>query len=240
MKTNIAFILFYCLLSSMVAQVPFYAGAYGNVGRVYFANNFNSIQAETKGNPYFNNEEYVKGELQTPDSLYKNDFLYRYDQIVRTLQIKFPDNKEILLDPRDIVYFKLFIEDKEFLFERIKMPYKKDNEILQVIYSSPTMRLLRDSRKKKTRIKDYDPYTSAPSAIYDIIENDYRYHLLFDDMTVMHSVEISKKYLANFIPHKAAFISQLFSSKEFRSDLTVTKLKELMRLLDEEMQRKEK
>jgi hypothetical protein len=108
------FFAFGCLFFSTIfiyAQGGFNGRGYGNVSQSYIMPNYDGLEVTTKGSRFFNNEDYVKGELQSPDSLYKNDFLYRYDQMAKTLQIKYPDGKEILVDPRDIVYFKLFIED---------------------------------------------------------------------------------------------------------------------------------
>ena len=232
---TLVFTLVFCKLSS---QATFYESTFGNMGRIYNVQNYDILPIETKGSRYFNDETYVKGELKTPDSLYQNDLLFRYDQIDKTLQIKLPNGKELLLDPRHIVYFKLFIEDKTFLFERTQISYKREQDILQVIYSSPTMRLLRDARKKKKKVTDTDLYTSAPKAHYVVYENDYRYYLVFGDMAKFTPLSISKTSFTLLIPSKAAFINQLFNMKEFRTDLTVTKLKELIRLLDEELQRK--
>ena len=233
---TLVFTLAFCKLSS---QSTFYESTFGNTGRIYNLTNYDILSVETKGSRYFNNETYVKGELKTPDSLYQNDLLFRYDQIDRTLQMKIPNGKELLLDPRQIVYFKLFIEDKTFLFERTLVSYKREQDILQVIYSSPTMRLLRDSRKKKRKVTDTDLYTSAPKAHYIVYENDYRYYLIFGDMAKINAVNISKMAFTTLIPSKAIFINRLFSMKEFRTDLSVTKLKELIGLLDQEMQRKD-
>lgn len=232
---TLVFTMAFCKLSS---QASFYESTFGNMGRIYNVQNYDILPIETKGSRYFNDETYVKGELKTPDSLYQNDLLFRYDQIDKTLQIKLPNGKELLLDPRHIVYFKLFIEDKTFLFERTQISYKREQDILQVIYSSPTMRLLRDARKKKKKVTDTDLYTSAPKAHYVVYENDYRYYLVFGDMAKFTPLSISKTSFTLLIPSKAAFINQLFNMKEFRTDLTVTKLKELIRLLDEELQRK--
>ena len=233
---TLIFTMTFCKLSS---QASFYESTFGNPGRIYNVPNYDILPVETKGSRYFNDETYVKGELKTPDSLYQNDLLFRYDQIDRTLQMKLPNGKELLLDPRHIVYFKLFIEDKTFLFERTQISYKREQDILQVIYSSPTMRLLRDARKKKRKVTDTDLYTSAPKAHYVVYENDYRYYLIFDDMAKINVVNISKISFANLIPSKATFINRLFSMKEFKTDLTVTKLKDLIGLLDQEMQRKD-
>ena len=232
---TLVFTLVFCKLSS---QATFYESTFGNMGRIYNVSNYDVLPTETKGSRYFNDETYVKGELKTPDSLYQKDLLFRYDQIDRTLQMKLPNGKELLLDPRHIVYFKLFIEDKTFLFERTQVAYKREQDILQVIYSSPTMRLLRDARKKKKKVTDTDLYTSAPKAHYVVYENDYRYYLVFGDMAKFTPLSISKTSFTLLIPSKATFINQLFNMKEFRTDLTVTKLKELIHLLDEEMQRK--
>ena len=239
MKSFFKTLVFTMLFCKLSGQSTFYESTFGNMGRIYNVSNYDILGTETKGSRYFNDETFVKGELKTPDSLYQKDMLFRYDQIDRTLQIKLPNGKEGALDPRNIVYFKLFIEDKSFLFERTQIAYKREQDILQVIYSSPTMRLLRDARKKKRKVTDTDLYTSAPKAHYIVYENDYRYYLVFGDMAKLDPVNISKMSFANLIPSKAAFISQLFDRKEFRTDLTVTKLKELIGLLDQEMQRKE-
>lgn len=239
MKSFFALLIFASVFCKLSGQPTFYESAFGNVGRIYNLTNYDVLGTESKGSRFFNDETFVKGELKTPDSLYQKDLLFRYDQIDRTLQIKFPNGKEGALDPRDIVYFKLFIEDKIFTFERTQISYRREQDILQVIYSSPTMRLLRDARKKQKKVTDTDLYTSAPRAHYIVYENDYRYYLVFGDMAKLDPVNISKISFANLIPSKAAFISQLFDKKEFRTDLTVTKLKELIGLLDQEMQRKD-
>ena len=197
MRTFFAFSFLFFSTTYIYAQGGFNGRGYGNISQSYVQRNYDGLEVTTKGSRFFNSDDYVKGELKSPDSLYQNDFLYRYDQMAKTLQIKFSDGKDMLLDPRDIVHFKLFIEDKTFLFERTLVPYKKEHDILQVLYSSPTMRLLRDTKKKKTRITEMDPYTSAPSTRYDVYENDYRYYLIFDDMTRFHSVQISKSFFAN-------------------------------------------
>ncbi len=238
MKSFFATLAFTMIFFKLSSQSTFYESTFGNMGRVYNVSNYDILTTESKGSRYFNDENYVKGELKTPDTLYQNDLLFRYDQIDRALQIKLSNGKEFLLDPQHIVYFKLFIEDKTFLFERTQLSYKREHDILQVIYSSPTMRLLRDTRKKKRKVTDTDLYTSAPKAHYIVYENDYRYFLLFGDMAKFTPLSISKTSFSLVIPSKAAFINRLFNMKEFRTDLTVTKLKELIRLLDEEMQRK--
>ena len=239
MKSFFAMLVFTMAFCKLSSQASLYESTFGNMGRIYHVPNYDILPIETKGSRFFNNETYVKGALKTPDSLYQKDLLFRYDQIDRTLQIKFPDGKVMLLDPRHIVHFKLFIEDKTFLFERSQVSYKREQDILQVIYSSPTMRLLRDARKKKKKVTETDLYTSAPTAHYEVYENDYRYYLVFDNMTKMNAVTISKISFANLIPSKATFVNQLFSREEFRTDLTVTKLKELIHLLDQELQRKD-
>ncbi len=236
MKKIIAIVCILFPFTQNLAQEVIYRG-YGNVGRIYNVPNYNIMEVETKGSRFFNDEKYVQGELTTIDSVYKKDLTYRYDQILRVLQVKFPDGKEILLDPRDILSFKLFIENKTFLFERTKLP-NGTHEFLQVIYNSPTLRLVRDARKTTKRINTFDPYTSAPTGKYDQVENDYRYYIAFDNIDILRRIEVSRKAFANLFPQKAAKISQLFGVKEFRNDLTVSKLSELMRLLDDILKEK--
>jgi hypothetical protein len=238
MKSFFAMLVFTIACCKLSSQASFYESTFGNTGRIYNVANYDNLPTEIKGSRFFNDETYVKGALKTPDSLYEKDLLFRFDQIDRTLQIKLTNGKEILLDPRQIVYFKLFIEDKVLLFERSQVSYKREQDILQVIYSSPTMRLLRDSRKKKRKVTETDLYTSAPKAHYEVYENDYRYYLVFDNMSKTNPVSITKTAFSILIPYKASFINRLFDMKQFRTDLTVSRLKELIGLLDEEMQRK--
>jgi hypothetical protein len=239
MKSFFAMLVFTMAFCKLSSQGNSFENTFGNMGRIYHVPNYDILPVETKGSRFFNNDTYVKGELKTPDSLYSKDLLFRFDQIDRTLQMKLPDGKEMLLDPRHIIYFKLFIEDKVLLFERSQVSYKREQDILQVIYSSPTMRLLRDSRKKKRKVTETDLYTSAPKAHYEVYENDYRYYLVFNNMSKMNPVNITKTAFSILIPNKASFINRLFDMKQFRTDLSITKLKDLIGLLDQEMQRKE-
>jgi hypothetical protein len=239
MKNIIIFILTAFFLQNIAAQYSTFS-EYGNPGgRLYTMRNFNGLPVETKGCPYFNDESYVKGEVQMIDTVYKKGLSFRYDQIIRTLQVKFPNGKEAYLLPDNIVSFKLFIDGKTFLFERIQLSDTKTYEFLQVIYSSSTLRLLRDSRKKTRRENVYDLYTSAPKDKIDYIENDYRYYLSSDDIKHLKKVEPNKKSFAKVFPQKTAFINGLFNRKEYRIDLTISKLAEIASLLDEELKRKE-
>jgi hypothetical protein len=237
MKTSLSFICILILLGKNQAQENFLSG-YGNVGRLYSVQNYNFLDVETKGCRFFNNENYVPGELKTSDStIYSKELMYRYDQVARTVQVRHPDGREALLDPRYLIYVKLFIENKEYLFERIQLPSGR-SEFLQVIYRSPTLRLFRDSRKKTTRVNTYDQYTSAPTGKYDQVSNDYKYYIGIDNDEILRTIEVSRRAFANMFPQKAVKISQIFGMKEFRYDLNISKLTELMRILDLELRRK--
>jgi hypothetical protein len=184
-----------------------------------------------KGSRYFYDNNYREGSItMTQKREFGKDMLFRFDQLEGTVQVKYPDGKEMLLDQKDILVFNLFIENKSVYFIRMKTPVNPDVfTLVQVIYYSPTLMVVRDPRKKLKRVENVGAYSG--NEIYDTFVNDYRYFVK-DGEENMQEVKPNAKSFAKAIPKKAKKIESLFKSAKSKGDLSVSKLAEIMKSLD--------
>lgn len=189
-----------------------------------------------KGNRFFYDDQYHEGELMLTDStLINNQVLYRFDQLTGAVQVKYPDGREIYLKTNNIMTFRLRVGRQDVFFTRGVMPDNlREYRLLQVIYYSPTLKLLRDSRKKLIRVNDTGAYSKGE--VYDEIENDFRYCLQRGDIPI--EVKPSRKSFIKAMPDMEKKIEYLFNTPQYKSDLTVSKLAELMKKLDEAVKSK--
>jgi hypothetical protein len=183
-----------------------------------------------KGSRYFYDDKYHEGTLtMTRKREFGKGMLFRFDQLEGTVQMKSPDGKEVLVDQNEILNFNLFVEDKSVIFIRVKTPDDKFT-LVQVIYYSPTMKVVRDPRKKLKRVENVGAYSS--NQIYDTYTNDYHYYLQRGEENIQE-VKPTAKSFAKAIPEKANKIESLFKSAKSKGDLSVSKLAEIMKKLDE-------
>lgn len=190
-----------------------------------------------KGNRFFYDDQYHEGELMLNDStLINNQVVYRFDQLTGAVQVKYPDGRELYLKTNNIMTFRVKVGNQDVFFTKGVMPDNlREYRLLQVIYYSPTLKLLRDSRKKLTRVNDTGAYSKGE--VYDEIENDFRYCIQRGD-NAPNEVKPSRKSFIKAMPDLEKKIEQLFNTPQYKSDLTVSKLAELMRKLDEAMKLK--
>ncbi len=185
-----------------------------------------------KGNRYFYDNQFHEGVLtMTKKREFGNGFLFRYDQLEGTVQMRYPDGKEILVDQRDILNFNLFVENKSVIFLRMKIPTNPDGlNLVQVIYYSPTMQLVRDPRKKLKRVENTGAYSK--NEIYDTYDNDYHYFIKIGKENLVE-VKPTAKSLSKVMPSRAARIESLFKAAKYKGKLSVTKLADIIKKLDE-------
>lgn len=196
-------------------------------------NTFDIRDVPMRGTRYFNDSLYHKGELQTTTALYTTELAYRYDQIERTAQVRMPEGQELWLLEKDIVYFKLFIDDKVLLFEPASVPNGQKITLLQVIYKSPTMQLLRDPRKYVFRVRPEAADGYSSDIVYDEVRKKYRYFVNKGGNTPFKEIKPTAKSLIKLMPEKKARITQLFKTAQKKGGLTVSKLEEILAQLDE-------
>ncbi len=185
-----------------------------------------------KGNPFFYDNQYHEGELWLIDSThFTNEVKYRFDQLKGLVQVKYPDGKEMYLNSLKIRSFLLKIENKDVTFINVLTPNKPTEcTVYQIIYHSPTLKLLRNSRKKLSRVNDTGAYSKGE--VYDEIRNDYTYFIQQEEKPLTE-VKLSRKSFIKAMPEKERKIENIFNSPKYKGDLTVSKLGEIMQKLDE-------
>ena len=185
-----------------------------------------------KGNRYFYDNNFHEGSMtMTQKREFGKDLLFRFDQLEGSVQIKYPDGRELLMDQKDILVFNLFVENKSIYFIRMKTPTNPNTfTLVQVIYYSPTLMVVRDPRKKLKRIENVGAYSS--NEIYDTYVNDYHYFVKRGEENIQE-VRPTAKSFAKAMPDKANKIESLFKSAKSKGELSVSKLAEIMKKLDE-------
>jgi hypothetical protein len=239
MKKTTMLPLFLFATYLMVAQQPTTRQNDGRVNlltsqdRFQFINPFDDRLINVRGTRFFFDSTYRSGELQTTKTLYTTELKYRFDQIERMVQVKLENGKELWLNEKDVVYFKLFIDDKVVDFVPALIPNgRKSMTLLQVIYKSPTMQLLRDSRKYIFRVKsdNIDGYSSEE--VYDEVRKDYRYFFNQGESAVFTEVKTDAKSFIKLMPTKRSQISKLFKAAQTKDGLNITKLSAILKELD--------
>ena len=207
--------------------------------RFRYINPYDGRDVPLVGERFFNDSTYRSGELQTSKKLYTTELKYRFDQIERTIQVKFENGKEMYLDEKNVLSCKLFIDGKTVLFEQGSIPNGRTYTLLQVIYKSPTMRLMRDLRKYIFRVKseNLDGYSSEK--VYDDIRKDYRYYFNRIENSVLKEVKVDPRSFIDVMPEKREVILKLFKAAKAKGELSVTKLAEIMKGLDVKEEKEE-
>ena len=194
-------------------------------GRANFTAPKDSIaNNEIKGSRFLGDDSYHSGELWTLKGYYKNQMAYRFDQFERTVEVKLPSGKEMLLDENDILILKIFIKNQYISFKQVTLPNEKNKALIQVIYESPTLQLLRDSKKIITYNRGQNVYE---------FENAYQFYIVRGQNNPLDKIQISVKSLTKVFPSKRSKIESFFKSKKSKKELTLSKLADLMRKLDE-------
>ena len=204
-----------------------------NDDRFQYLNPYDNRSVSMQGTRYFLDSIYRPGELRTAKGLYTSELLYRFDQAERMVQVKTESGKELWLNEYDVLDFKLFFGNRVIEFVPAAVPNGRKLTLLQVIYKSPTLQLLRDSRKYVIRVKsdNLDGYSS--DVVYDEARKDYRYFLNQGVNSIaFQEVKINTKSFVKMMPHKKNLITRLFKAGEAKEGLTVTKVAGIMKELD--------
>jgi hypothetical protein len=185
-----------------------------------------------KGNRYFYDDKYHEGTLtMTRKREFGKDMLFRYDQLEGTVQMKYPDGKEVLVDQNEVLNFNLFVENKSVIFIRLKTPSNSTGfSLVQVIYYSPTLKVVREPRKKLKRVENTGAYSQ--NQIYDTYDNDYHYFMQRGEESLIE-IKPTAKSFSKALPEKAKKVETLFKAAKSKGELSVSKLAEIIKKLDE-------
>jgi hypothetical protein len=200
-----------------------------------FINAYDGRNKQVVGEPYFYDSLYRAGELKTLKGLYRSQVKFRFNQIERTVQVQLADGKELLINEKEIIYCKLYIEDKTITLVPAPLANGRKLTLVQVIYQSPRIQLLRDIRKYLYRVKsdNIDGYSSEK--VFDEVRKDYRYYLRKGDTGDFTEVKLNAKSFGKVL-QKHSQLKQLFKDGEKKDGLTISKLTEIMATLDKEVQ----
>jgi hypothetical protein len=238
MKVSTLFLCFFGCVTLSFAQRNGTIAGDGNTTlpssseRFRYINPFDGRDIPTKGERYFYDSTYRAGEMWTTDGkYYKNGLLFRFDQIERTLQVRYENGRETYLQEATVSKFEYEIEGQKVTFVNRKLPHNHLSSLLQVIYYSPNLQLLRDSRKFIYRVKSdfIDGYSSE--AAYDEVRKDYRYYIGIKNNPLV-KVTIDEKSFAKALPNQKIQIAKLFKEAKKKGALNITKVAGIMAELD--------
>jgi hypothetical protein len=215
MKKNQLFVLFFLGTVVAVAQTQDISGPPSTL--FYHSMAQDARIEELFNKRFFNDSLFRQGELRTRKALFTTELGYRFDQVEQTIEVKTTTGKQLYLEPKDVLYCKLFFEDHTVVFMPVPLPKKKNLTLVQVVYKTPSLQLYRDIRKK---IINSEP------------EKDYRYYIRKDNKESLKEVEINEKSLVNILPHKRSRITKFFKGKK-KEDMTLSQVVHLMGELDE-------
>ena len=203
-----------------------------NYGSASSASNYpNSYGKESPwmGERFFKDTAFHQGELRTRKGLFTNELGYRYDQIEGAMEVKLENGKRMYLYDKDILYCKLFFDKHTAVFMPVVLPNDNQTTLVEVIYKTPTLQLYRNLHKINTVGASYTGQTD----VVDKAKDDYHYYFRKGDKEVVKEISITAKSFINMLPNKRHYILELFKAEEGKGKLSLAKLSEMMKKLDE-------
>ncbi len=187
---------------------------------------------DVSDSPYFYNSDFHPGELiLTENRYYKSEYQYRFNQNNSTLDVKNTNDKIVTFYSKEVIAFSLKIEDKVINFIRVPILGKSDEfKLLQIIYFSNKLRLLRDPNKE---LKNDFVEVRGSTKIQNKYVYQENYHYYISKMQdALVEVEFNEKSFLKVFPEKQKVLRKLFSQPKYKDNLTVSKVFELMKTLD--------
>jgi hypothetical protein len=190
---------------------------------------FSLKETEIKGYRYFY-DEYTEGELWLTDNRhYKEGYLFKFDEVENSVQVKSPDGKELLLDKDEVVICQLFIFGSTVSYLGVELPNKEnDYTIFQVLYLSDNYQVLKLPQK---RIRKNPKNMSAGQGFeYDQYVPDYHYFVKKKEGMLTAFKPNKKDVLAQFSEKKAS-LEPLLKQPKYKK-LSDALLAELISMVD--------
>jgi hypothetical protein len=200
---------------------------YGNASTSNLVNYGNSYGK--MGERFFRDTAFHQGELRTRKGLFTNELGYRYDQIEGAIEIKLENGKRMYLYDKDILYCKLFFDKHTAVFMPVILPNDNQTTLVEVIYKTPTLQLYRNLHKINMAGASYIGQTD----VVDKAKDDYQYYFRKGDKESAKEISITAKSFINMLPNKRHYIVELFKAEEGKGKLSLAKLSEMMKKLDE-------
>ena len=202
---------------------------YGNASNASNYANAYGKESPWMGERFFRDTAFHQGELRTRKGLFTNELGYRYDQIEEAMEVKLENGKRMYLYDKDILYCKLFFDKHTAVFMPVILPNDNQTTLVEVIYKTPTLQLYRNLHKINTAGASYIGQTD----VVDKTKDNYQYYLRKSDKALLNEIKITAKSFINMLPNKRHYIVELFKAEEGKGKLSLAKLSEMMKKLDE-------
>jgi hypothetical protein len=165
----------------------------------------------------------------TDNRHYKEGYLFKFDEVENSVQVKSPDGKELLLDKDEVVICQLFIFGSTVSYLGVELPNKEnDYSIFQVLYLSDNYQVLKLPQK---RIRKNPKNMSAGQGFeYDQYVPDYHYFLKKKDGLLTPFKPTKKGILTQFSEKKSS-LEPLFKQSKYKK-LSDALLAELIMMVD--------
>jgi hypothetical protein len=181
-------------------------------------------ELDIKGSRYFHNE-YVKGELWFMNDKYASDeYVYKFDEVENTVQVKGNDGQEILVDATKIKGCRMIINGKSVFYFGADVPTDYDKRrLFQLLYNSENYRVIKLPQKKL--IPTHKVFHNDDMQFQYNIE--HRYFIKTVDGQYAE-FKLTKKGILKIFPDRKVFLEKLFETEPYKERMTESLFVELL------------
>jgi hypothetical protein len=188
-------------------------------------------ESEVEGSKYFS-DDYLTGELWATDGRHFTDeYVYKFDELENTVQIKDKNGREIQLLRVDIkacmmrqgtrtaLFFQAEVPDEDGMTRLFQLIYQSNNYLLLKL---PKKRLRTRPQKGMLNDNDFkDTYVSEPIYYLQEGKNDFV------------KIKLKKADILKALPQKQATVQALFEQSTFKGKIDEAKLTALLMELEQ-------
>jgi hypothetical protein len=160
----------------------------------------------------FLSDQYATGELWLTNNRHYNqkDLLYKFDESENAVQIRYPTGKEILIDAKEVLRFRLDLGVTPVFYFTAPVPNGNMEELklFQVLYLGNKVNLVKLPMKKLIRVDRTGAYTTNER--YDEFVDKSRYFVKLGDKSFIEIERPTRKGLLAAMPTKKAKLKYLF------------------------------
>ena len=180
----------------------------------------------------FTIEVYNKGEIWLTDGRhYTTELQYRFDEIENSVQVKYPEGKELLLFNNYVLKCHISQKDTTIIYLKALIEGEKDvHKLYQVLYDGKKYTLLKLPTRKIIHIDEKTALTIG--RLYDQITPVFHYYFKTDDK-IFKEIKRGKKDILKAFSSKKMVLENLFKTPQYEGDLDDKKLVALFQYLEE-------
>jgi hypothetical protein len=230
----------FLLLSSCVilsAQTPINAelhAQFDQIGKAQRPNTIPNFDTRYEGvlGSRFTIEAYNKGEIWLTDGRhFTTELQYRFDDLENSIQVKYPEGKELLLFNNYVLKCHISQKDTTIIYLKALIEGEKDvHKLYQVLHEGKKYTLLKLPTRKIVRVDEKTALTIG--RLYDQITPVFHYYFKTND-AVFKEIKPRKKDILKVLPSEKKRLEYLFKTPRYEGDLDDKKLIALFQYLEE-------